>query len=222
VSRPHPTDLLAGALADEWYAEVEAAGKSAECDLADRLRFQQLAPVQRVLGELSPPDAEAPGAVAEQYGTLLFVLYQYRQAGQQSFTLRQAELERVAETAADVPPRLPHGISACYLQMPERVFWASIAQEFPPEPLDGVFVAATAERSELVVLAILGLRLEREGFSQITLDAVPGDFERARDLVRRPLFAPVLQGGERAGVKSLVSEAELLYLTSLALTVVGR
>ena len=72
------------------------------------------------------------------------------------------------------------------------------------------------------MLAVLGLRPERGGFSQIALTVPPEDLAQAKDFVRRPRFAPVLEGGERAGVKSLVSEAELLHLAHLALAQVAR
>jgi hypothetical protein len=115
---------------------------------------------------------------------------------------------------------VPHG--ACYLQLPERLFWARIAQDATAEPVDGLFLASGAEGGEVTVLAVLGFRPERGGFSQVTVTAPPEDFARAGSFVRRPLFAPALEGGERAGVRSLLSEAELLYLASLALTEARR
>ena len=80
----------------------------------------------------------------------------------------------------------------------------------------------TAGGRELLVLAVLGLRPVRVGFSQISVAAPPLDVAGAARLVRRPLFAPVLEGGERAGMKSLVSDAELLHLTHLALGQIAR
>jgi hypothetical protein len=112
-------------------------------------------------------------------------------------------------------PTVPHG--ACYLQLPERIFWARIADTAAPEPLDGVFLVAGPAGAELTVLAVLGLRPDRDGFSQLVVTAPAADFSHAREAARRPLFAPVLDGGDRAGLRSLVSEAELLYLAHLAL-----
>ena len=117
-------------------------------------------------------------------------------------------------------PDVPH--RACYLQLPERLFWARISDTAAPEPLDGLFLAAGPGDREITVLAVLGLRPERGGFSQIALTVPPEDLAQAKDFVRRPRFAPVLEGGERAGVKSLVSEAELLHLAHLALAQVAR
>jgi hypothetical protein len=222
MSRPHPFDLIGTALGEAWFAEVDASVQTASCDPSDRLAFQRLEPVQRVLRELHPADAEAPGAVVEEYGTLLFVVYHYRRAGGRSLVLDRAALERALAGAPATPPPVPAAIGACYLQLPERWFWAQITPGTPAEPVDGLFIAEAAAGRELVVLAVLGLRPEREGFSQIAVAALRGDVAAAARLVRRPLFAPVLEGGERAGVKSLVSEAELLHLTHLALAQAAR
>jgi hypothetical protein len=221
MSRAHPFDLLSLALGEAWFAQVDAAAQAAPCDPADRLAFQRLEPVQRVLGELRPPDADAPGAVVEEYGTLLFVIYHFRRAGAKSYALAKEALEPPAAGTAANPP-LPATIAPCYVQLPEHWVWARIGETAPPEPLDGVFVAETAGGRELVVLAILGLRPEREGFSQIAVTVPRDDVAAAAHLVRRPLFAPVLEGGERAGMKSLVSDAELLHLTHLALAHLAR
>jgi hypothetical protein len=211
MTRPHPFDVIHEALSEEWFAEVgEAAG---------RLPFQQLEPVQRVLSQLAPDEAAA-GAVAEEYGTLLYAAHRFWSAGRPTVSLDRAAIERALEASVTGPTVVPLG--ACYLQFPERLFWARIAPDASAEPLDGLFLAAGAEGREVTVLAVLGFRPERGGFSQVAVTAPAGDFARAGDFVRRPLFAPALEGGERAGVKSLLSEAELLHVASLALTEARR
>jgi hypothetical protein len=172
------------------------------------------------------------GAAAEEYGTLLYVAHRFWRAGRHTISLDGAAVERMlaldqggragAREAAQTgsPLTVPHG--ACYLQLPERLFWARIAPDAPAEPLDGLFLAAGADGREITVLAVLGFRPERGGFSQVALTVPTEDFARAGGLARRPLFAPALEGGERAGVKSLLSEAELLHLVSLALALAGR
>ncbi len=212
MSRPHPFDVIHGALTEEWFREVG--------DTDDLLQFQRMAPVQRALGELKPGEAEAAGAAAEEYGILLYVTYRFWSAGRHSLALQRAAVERALAREATGSPQVPHG--ACYLQLPERLFWARIGAEVPPEPLDGLFLATSAGAREITVLAVLGWRPERSGFSQIAITARPEDFAQARQFARRPPFAPVLDGGERAGVKSLVSEAELLHLACLALAEAAR
>lgn len=220
MTRPHPFDVVAGGLTDGWFSEVREAETQGGGDAADRLWFLQLAPVRRVLRELNPPEDQAAGAVIEEYGTLLYAVYRFWSTGRHSLTLGRESLERALGHDAGTTPEVPH--RACYLQLPERLFWTRISESTAPEPLDGLFLAVSAGDREITVLAVLGLRPERGGFSQIAITVPPEDLARAKDLVRRPLFAPVLDGGEQAGVKSLVSEAELLHLAHLALVEVAR
>jgi hypothetical protein len=206
---------MAAALGDDWFREVRAAAAAAGQDTRDRLAFEQLAPVQRVVDDLLPPSQEAPGALAEGYGILLFSVYHFWLGGRREIALDRERLERIIARGASPAPL--HVDAGWYVQLPERAVWARITEGSPPEPLDGLFVTPGASGREITVLAVLGLRPEREGFSQIAVTVPTDDWYRAGMVVRRPLFAPVLEGGERAGLKSLVSEAELLHLAHLAL-----
>lgn len=227
MSRLHPFDVLAAALPEEWFREIRTALGQGP-DATDRLRFHDLGAVRRVLQELAPAAREASGTTSAEYETLLYAVYRFWLAGRHSLVLGRPELERAlalhdgGQTGGGTtgPLTVPHG--ACYLGLPERLFWARIDEATAPEPLDGMFVAAGAGDQEITVLAVLGLRPERGGFSQIAITAPPADFARAGSFARRPLFAPVLEGGVQAGVKSLVSEAELLHLAHLALAEVAR
>ena len=67
MSRAHPFDLIGAALGEAWFGEVDAAVAAAACDPADRLAFQRLGPVQRVLGELRPAGGEGPGALCPAF-----------------------------------------------------------------------------------------------------------------------------------------------------------
>ena len=186
--------------------------------------------MRRALRQLSPPGEAAAGTTIAEYETLLYAVYRFWSTGRHSLALGREALEHALAPddrghpgpAPDVraTPDVPH--RACYLQLPERLFWARISDTAAPEPLDGLFLAAGPGDREITVLAVLGLRPERGGFSQIALTVPPEDLAQAKDFVRRPRFAPVLEGGERAGVKSLVSEAELLHLAHLALAQVAR
>lgn len=223
MSRLHPFDVLAAALPEDWFREVRAALGEGR-DVTDHLQFHDLGAVRRVLQEIAPAGEEASGTTTAEYETLLYTVCRFWLAGRHSFELsREAvgrALARDAQAQSGNQPAVPHG--ACYLRFPERLFWARINDPTPPEPLDGMFVAAGAGGHEITVLAVLGLRPERGGFSQIAVTAPMADLLRAGSFVRRPLFAPVLEGGEQAGVKSLVSEAELLHLAHLALAEVAR
>ena len=114
---------------------------------------------------------------------------------------------------------VPNG--ACYIQLPEQWFWAQIEPEQPHEPVDGLFVVEGAHRREFLILVVLGLRADRPGFSQVSLTVRPEDFSLVAEEARTPPFAPVLDGGDTAGLKSLVSEADVLLLAQLGLQVVS-
>jgi hypothetical protein len=221
VSRLHPFDVVSAGLPEEWFSEIRAA-EATGCDATDRLQFHDLAPVREVLRQLSPLGAEAAAITLAQYETLLYTVYRFWSAGRHSVGLEREGVERAlaADGRTGGQAAVPH--TACYLQLPERLFWARIDDIAPPEPLDGLFLATGAGSREITILAVLGLRPERGGFSQITVTVPLEDLARAKDVVRQPLFAPVLEGGDRAGVKSLVSEAELLHLAYLALAEVAR
>ncbi len=70
---------------------------------------------------------------------------------------------------------------------------------------------------QLTVVAVLGLRPDRDGFSQITVSATVADMLAAAATRREPPFGPVMDGGREAGFLSVTSEGELLHLAHLAL-----
>jgi hypothetical protein len=211
MSRLHPFNLVFGELAATRFGEIRALGSAAE--LRDRLRFQQLEAVQRLLADIAPRNGEpGRGAQMEEYGILLYAAYHYWDQGEQT---RAVAPDFDATSAADRPPQVPVG--ACYIRLPERRFWAQVAPDAPHEPIDGVFVASSADGTELTVVAILGLRPDRGGFSQIAVSAPAADFASAARFRRDPPFAPTMEGGARAGFRSVVTEGELLHLAHLAM-----
>jgi len=95
--------------------------------------------------------------------------------------------------------------------------WAAPAAGASHEPLDGLFVTTTPSR--LQVLAVLGFRREREGFTTIEAAApLPAASAPVRADGSAP-FATVLAAGERMGFYSVTSAAELTSLALLALAV---
>lgn len=222
MSRLHPFDYVFGETADERFGELRTEATRSRRDLTERVEFLRFEPVRRLLADLRTPDAgDSAGAALEEYGALLYVAYRYWAAGRRAFELGREDVTRMlGEDPPDGAPEVPHG--ACYLRLPAQLFWAQIHPGGPHEPLDGLFVAAGAGGREITVLAVLGLRAERAGFSQITITAPREDVAQAGATVRSPLFAPVMEGGERAGFRSLVSEGELLHLAHLALRAATR
>lgn len=223
MTRLHPFDYVFGSLADQRFGEIRSEAARAGVTLDARLRFHRFEPVRRLLGDLRPPDGGPLAAAAlEEYGALLYLAYRFWLGGRRTLAISRSAMERELDTAPAADPVVPAG--ACYVQFPEQWFWGRIAPDAPHEPLDGMFLAAGGAPSaeEIVVLAVLGLREDRGGFSQITIAAPPPDFRRAAEGARQPRFAPVMEGGERAGMRSIVSEGELLHLAHLALLAAGR
>jgi len=209
VSRPTPFDLFFRDL----VAELDAIRGE-----RDRMTFARDPDVQRLLQRIESPELieQAPEA-APQYLTALYAAWRFHATGARVVSVDRATLEPVLDEQPPTSmPDVPGG--ACYLQLPHQWFWGQVAEEAPHEPLDGMFVTPSRRGDELVVVAVLGLRPERDGFSQISVIAHPDDLRAAPGLARTDRFAPVLAGGARAGVRSVVSPAELLLLTHLALT----
>jgi hypothetical protein len=92
----------------------------------------------------------------------------------------------------------------------------------PFEPVDGFFAVSALHSREVLVDAVLGLRPERDGFSQVTASASAGDLEAAGRAAPPPRFRPAMPGGVEAGLRSVNSVAELLLLASLALAPAGE
>lgn len=218
MARLTPYEHVFGEWAEEAFAGIRDAANRTRTDTSDRARFGALPAVQHLLGEIEAPEViAAEPSAGPEYLHLLYAAYRHWVAGQPLIALDRTALEaamRDAPRALQAPP-LP--ATACYLQLPQHHLWAPLAAGQPHEPLDGAFVARRVDGLEYTIVAVLGLRPEREGFSQVTVTASPGDFAAAAVEVRQPLFAPVLAGGVAAGVRSVTSAAELLTLVGLAL-----
>lgn len=202
----------------ERFETIQREAKTAGGDLTDRVQFAKLPTVQRLLSDVAQPELlEAHPDAADEYLTSIFIGFRFWEAGQPIVAIDKQWFEQQLHTSAPADvPTVPGDV--CYLQWPQRWFWAQIAPDAPHEPLDGVFVAGSGPRGERTVMAVLGLRPERHGFSQLVVRATPHDFLAAHRELRSPPFSPTLEGGNAAGLRSLVSVAELLHLVLLALT----
>ncbi len=212
--RPLPwTDLLE-AVGEQRLADIREAARAARAARADPARVDAvllLGPAGALLKELMPPDA--PPEALTEYASLLHVLFLHWDGGQRVRALDRPALERAL---ADLAPlaRPPAAPGVTYVQLPERAVWAEPAPGTPHEPLDGCFVALTA--SQVRVLAVLGFRPERGGFTSMEAAApLPLLPPGPRPDGSAP-FASTLPAGERMGFRSVVSPAELLALGFLS------
>ncbi len=246
AARPYPWAALVDALGDARLAEIEAALAAAKTDPFDRDAFVLDGAVGRVLRELVPPDAPADAVTAYAALLQALVLHRSRGRpvlAADRERLRELLTEpappglAAGRTAAEPAGPAP---AIRYVQLPERMVWAEpapgalapgpgeepVAATIVPEPgplrtgaahepLDGVFL--TTWSGGVRVLAVLGFRPERDGFTTIEASArpVPLPAPPPRPDGRRP-FATVLPAGERMGFFSVTSQAELIWLALLA------
>lgn len=216
MTRPTPFDLVFAPVAERLDA-LTAAARAAGCDPWDRTAFARIPDVQRLIGELEVPAllARHPEA-AEEYLVLTHAAYCFHVAGRRVVVTTRSQLEPWLDRRPPASaPAIPG--NACYVQLPSPWIWAQVGEDVPHEPLDGIFAVATPAGAEITLVAVLGLRAERGGFTQVTLRARPADFTEARALRREPPFAPLMEGGPTAGFRSIASGAELLTLFHLAL-----
>jgi hypothetical protein len=204
--------------------EAEALGE----DPSRWDRFGFLSRVSEALRDLVPPDA--PLEMLEEYRCLFFHAFNFWRFGRRLFVLEQPTVRYLVEAAPQLDGwefGTPH--PSVYVQLPPRLFWASIATNAAPEPVDGFF--ATLARGhdplgpaygDLNVLMVLGVRRDRAGFSVIPFDTEvgPGISATWMEVPGRegaPDFANILPGGDMAGLYSILTNTEALKLLARTL-----
>ncbi len=210
--RPLPWSALVEALGASSFEAMGAALATAGTNAIDRDAFLLDGTVGRVLRDLVP--ADAPAEAVTEYGALLHALYLHWSAGSPVRALDRS----AAAALLSAPPREAgpaEGPPAVYVQLPERLVWAAPAPGAAHEPMDGVFVLRSPGRCR--VLAVLGFRPDRQGFTTIAADAPLAPRLEPRPDGSRP-FSTVLPAGERMGLFSVTTPRELAVLALLALS----
>lgn len=227
-ARPTPYELAFGVgdFEREAFPEIRAEARGRDVDAWEPERFLQLASVGGLLRELLP--ADAPGAAIREAGQLLYHAYHFWEGGRRGVLLDVAlarellgPLPRIGEW--ELTPPAPSG----YLQLPRSLLWARVDESAPAEPVDGLFWTmralddpAAPPYATVDTLLVLGLRPDRPGFSVVHVGAeLPGGPGHWGDLEARAPgagddFSSVLPGGELSGLRSIVTEAEVLKLLS--------
>lgn len=212
MTRLHPFEHVFGPVAATWFPAIREEARASGRDLSDRADFARLTEVAARLEELSDDTGEGE---LEEYLRSIHAAYRFWAAGEPTLAVTRGSLDPRLDDPAASPPTVPQG--ACYLQFPERWFWSRLDQTAPHEPLDGLFLQADRGGREVQLIAVLGLRPDRSGFSQISASAAARDFADAALVAAPPRFHPAMDGGALAGFRSVRSVAELLVLASLAL-----
>lgn len=200
-----PLARLLGGDVEPGLARVQEALRAEERDPYDRDAFL-LSPVVVEMIREARPD-EGYGETIDQVVALLHLTFLYWQEGRPVIELDDPALEAlvsdrpVVDGASGRPP-------AYYVKIPPRRVWASPLEGQTPEPLDGWIAARHGDLLRLV--ALFGVRPERDGATVVAAEG-PSPSPLARE-DGSPLFAPVLPGGQAAGLYSIVGTEELVEL----------
>lgn len=231
-ARRTPYELF---LPDEDFADEHFPGIVEELDeragsASDPTRFVMLMRAGEVLQRLKGPEDD-PERI-RQHGALLFHAFHFWRSERPLFLLTEESARRVVEAAragrlppgtkgasaddVDAPSLLP--AEAGYLQLPRHLFWGRVGPEETPESVDGLFW--TVRDGMVVVLAALGIREGRPGFT--VFDLPPAPLEDWRLWIEQPMreegadFASALPGAELDELYEVRAPGELLELLILA------
>ena len=218
MTLPDPIARVLDHLEPELRAIRDAFGRSS-ADPRDPAAFASLPEVQRLLESVRPEGASpSDPTVGAEYLSFLHALSAFWDAGGAKLsTSRDALTSVLGDDGSVVIPEVPNG--ACYVQLPAHWFWAQVDDNAPHEPIDGFLIVGGPHGPTVTVLALLGLHPDRVGFSQIAVTVHAADARSAFGSLRADRFAPAMEGGDRTGLHSVTSTAELLVLAQLALAV---
>ncbi len=215
MTRLHPFDH-AFAQFEETFRTIRDEAHRGHRNPRDRAAFASLRSVQQLLREIEDPAlVESNPTAAAEYLTTLYVAFVFWASGRNTLTVPRTALEPLLLRPEHLEPPTD---GATYVHLPEHWLWAQVAPSQPHEPVDGVFVVATSQRpAEMTVLAPLGVRGDRMGFSQVSVTAAMSELAQLAAQLPEGAFDPVVEGGQAAGVRSITTPAELLVLGLTAL-----
>ncbi|MBD0321288.1 MAG: hypothetical protein ICV87_13185 [Gemmatimonadetes bacterium] len=217
-----------GGFEERVFPGIHAEAESQAEDPARRDRFGFLSLAADAIRDVVPADATAD--ILEEYRALFYHGFNFWRFGRRLYVLEPATARYLVEAAPKLAGwelKLPY--PSVYVQLPPRLFWASIAVDAPPEPVDGFFAVQSQGIdplgpgfSDLQVLMVLGVRRDRAGFSVIPFDTevgpgIPADWAEAQGRADGPDFVNILPGGEMAGLYSILTNTEALKLLARAL-----
>lgn len=204
--RPTPFELAVAPWADERFPPVRTALEDLGVDPWHRDAFLFARPVVELVHALRP---EGLGEGMREFAALLHACYLYWQQGQPLRRLEDADLASLLAPEAVVPSSGAAGRPAVgYVQLPSLRVWGAPDEGEAPQPLDGCFVVRRGDA--LAAVGVFGLHPGRDGFTVVVVEGPrPARLARAGG---SPLFSPVLEGGQAAGLYSITGMEELLEL----------
>ena len=210
------------------FPRIQAEADEHGDDPTLRERFGFLTLAGDATREMVPPEASIDAM--EEYRALLYHAFNFWRFGRRMYVLDAAVARYLVEAAPALAGwELSLPAPSVYLRLPPNLFWASIATDVPPEPVDGFFATVAdgtdplgAPFQELQVLMVLGLRRARAGFSVIPFateagPGIPATWAEAPGREGAKDFANILPGGEMAGLYSILTTTEALKLLARAL-----
>ncbi len=198
TTRLHPAEHLLGPMMAERFPEITAA-LGAERDID---RFLMAEPAIALLSELRPD--EGLGDTIDEFVAFVHAAWRWWVDGSRTRSLDHAATTALLRTAAEGDP----DPAAWYIQIEPRRIWARIDDAESHEPIDGWFSFAT-DRGRRVV-ACLGLHQARPGVSVVVAEGPRPEQWRRQD--GTAAFAPLMTGGDVAGLASVDAAEELLLL----------
>ncbi len=207
MKRIAPFDLIFGEIAEERFPALRASLGGAGIDPADRDAFILDRAVTEFLRDLVPEDA--PAEALHEFIAVLQHCYLFWADGRMS---GEADAKVLG---SDVRPSAHPPLRAQYRQLPTHLYWGQLDPDDPHEPLDGFFVHPHA--GGIRALAIFGIHPERHGVSVAEVTGPPPALTALRrDGTER--YAPLMDGGAAAGLRSIADQEELLALAWHSLT----
>lgn len=197
--RPHPFELVFGALAAERFPAItEAVGDARDLDA-----FLMAEPAIALLHDLRPD--EGLGDAVDDFVIFVHAAWAWWAAGATTVALDVDATNRLLEAPPDATtgPEQP-----MYIQVAPRRIWARVVEADAHEPLDGWFVLPVGDTRRVV--ACLGIHPSRPGLSVLVAEG--GRPLRKPRADGTPAFAPRMDGGDTAGLASIDSPDELLLL----------
>lgn len=199
----NPFALVFGALAEERFPAIQAA-LPANPDLDT---FLLSGPAVELLQIMRPDEGLGDGV--DEFVAFVHAAYRFWEGGQRHASFDVAATRTLcAGAGVDFPAGAPYPTTAAYIQVAPRLIWGQLGDGDIYEPLDGWFVVPVDAGVRIV--ACFGVHPDRPGLSLLVVEGgAPGEVQREDG---SPLFAPVMDGGDSAGLHAVVAPEELLLL----------
>ncbi len=212
TGRRTPYEMVFGSerFAETEFPAIEEEAESRGTAMVGRDDLASLARVGALLQTVAP-EASEPSALT-RYLDILFHGFRFWKAGCSMYAFEEPVLRSLVERAPDLSGWAPSSPApSIYIELPKNLFWADAVEGQPPEPVEGLFVAvgSDAAKDDLRILAVLGMRADRPGFSVIEVVAPP---EEAKTSGNPTTFRSEIPGADLAQLYSLARPSEILLI----------